>query len=123
MTDKPVDLNFLARVQKASKLDPEVKPGETAAELIARTNAEKISQMSQRTQVQPTAPSQAPQPREVVFYKGYKLSRDLFTCLTLCVIVSADPEVKEVLETFGFQIKDLDGKPVLIEKKKKVKRK
>ena len=123
---KNINLEFLQKVQRATDLEPKMTPAETAAEYVMRTNKEKVDALTKRQVQGPasqTPPPQAPTaPREVVFYKGYKLSRDLFTLLTLCIITMKDKKIKELIETFGFELKDLDGKVINLQAKKKNKK-
>lgn len=127
MSDK-LDLNFLKKVQ--GTMEPSIFPGETAIEYLKRTEAEKMASIHQRHVVSapqtpaasqmhpPTAPT-AEKPQEVVFVEGHRLSRDFFTCVAVSLLKTGDPVIQQTFEAFGFQMKDLDGKPIVFKKKKR----
>lgn len=140
-----INPDFIKRLQAG--IDPAVKPGETALEAIQRSDAEKVAALAARTtppQVTPplppsrfvtsnTSPSPSPTPQpptsnatppvqEVVFIEGHKLPRNFFTCLALCIMKLDNPEITDMFEKFGFEMKDLDGKPVVLKKKTKKKK-
>lgn len=119
MTEK-LDLNFMKKIQRS--MEPSIKPGETAIEAIKRMENERVASMMQN----PAPPTQPPKEpvQEVIFYQGYKLPRDFFTCVALCIIKLNNPEINQITEAFGFKMTDLDGKPVVFERKvKKLKSK
>jgi len=118
-------------------VEPNLQPGETAVEYLQRMEKEKLKDIHgtiphrepdvrrsdgsppsgfQPPQYQQPHPphdgAAAPPPQEVVFYEGYKLSRDFFTCVALCIMKLNDPEINKIFETFGFEMKDLNGKPI-----------
>ena len=110
-----LDLNFVKKLQRT--IDPNIKPGETALEVIKRMEAERVASMIQNPAPQPPAPKEPP-PQEVIFYEGYKLPRDFFTCMALCLIKLDNPETNVIMKAFGFEMKDLDGKLISFKKKK-----
>lgn len=149
MSDK-VDLNFLKKLNKA--VEPEILPGETGLEAIQRDEKkkkaagetimaslermerERLDGLINRKGAAPIlpgnnatpldAPAQAPAIKEVVFYEGYKLSRDFFTAVAVCLLKMDSPEITDILKVFGFELKDMNGTLVSFEKsKKKAKRK
>ena len=151
--EKLKDFGFISKVQKSSKTDPDIKPGESAIEYMQRLEREKLSSrgtpspfpyengqqpdlpgLNNATQPsngggrfdpRPGPPPQQQQqqpPQEVIFYEGYKLPRDFFTCMTICIMKLNNPEIKKTMAAFGFEMKDMNGKPVIF-KKKTTKRK
>jgi len=134
-----LDLNFLKSVQKG--LEPAIQPGETALEAIMRTEkekkdtetvtaaltrmeAERIENLKSRAPQgvfsKPPAgvpnPSAEPPAKEVVFFEGYKLPRDFFTLMGVYLLKSNDATAKRLLEVFGFEMKDLNGKAIVFKK-------
>ncbi len=112
MTQK-LNPNFVKNIQRA--VEPQIRPGETALEAIKRMEAERVSSMIQN----PTAPTPAPKElpaQEVIFYEGYKLPRDFFTCVALCIMKLDNPEVNDIMNAFGFTMTDLTGKPVVLKR-------
>ena len=125
------DFSFVNKMNR-QKVEPQLKPGETAVEYLQRVEQEKMEKLqrdypSQQPQYQQPHPphdgAATPPPQEVVFYEGYKLSRDFFTCVALCIMKLNDPEINKIFATFGFNMKDLNGKPVILKRKKSVRRK
>lgn len=115
MSEK-LDLNFVKKLQRT--VEPQMRPGETAIEAIRRMESEKVASMIQNPTPAPATPaSPEPPKQEVVFYRGYKLPRDFFTCMALCIISLNDPEINDILETFGFSMTDLTGKAVELPKR------
>lgn len=126
--ENKLDANFVRKVMRS--VEPDIKPGETAIEYLKRTEAKRVHDMIMNGEAPkdgqyiepiagPTPPT--PTPKEVVFYEGYKLSRDFLTCVAVCMM--KNPETAEILSAFGFDIKDLNGKPVVFTKPKKIKSK
>ena len=122
--ENKLDANFVQKLQRG--IEPDIAPGETAVEYLKRTEAKRVHDMILKGEAPkgvqyiepiagPTPPPAAP--KEVVFYEGYKLSRDFLTCLA--VIMLKNKETAQILSAFGFDIKDLNGKPVTFEKKPK----
>jgi hypothetical protein len=130
--DNKIDLSFIKKMQQT--VEPDLLPGETAIEYLKRKEAEKVEALSTRGTTtgrtncsQPNlsnVPQEAPKPpvQEVVFIEGHKFSRDFFTYIALCIMKLDDPELNKLTEAFGFSMKDLDGKPVILKKKKKSKK-
>lgn len=110
MTQK-LNPNFLKNVQRA--VEPQIRPGETALEAIKRMEAERVASMIQNPNTPTPAPAEPPA-QEVIFYEGYKLPRDFFTCVALCIMKLDNPEINDILKTFGFTMTDLTGKPVVL---------
>ena len=112
-------IDFLKKIQQS--VEPKINPGETALEYLKRSEAEKVAALSQRSS---TAVEAAPKPpvQEVVFVEGYKLNRDFFTCMALCLMKLDDPEINKIMESFGFEMKDLNGKPIVLKKRKASKK-
>ncbi len=126
--ENKLDVNFVKKLQRG--VEPDIQPGETAVEYLKRIEAKRVHDMILKGEAPkdgqyiepipgPTPPPAAP--KEVVFYEGYKLSRDFLTCIA--VIMLKNPETSKILSAFGFDIKDLNGKPVVFEKPKKIKSK
>jgi hypothetical protein len=113
MTEK-LNINFVKNVQRT--VEPSIRPGETALEAIKRMEAERVSSMiqSQAPAPHPT-PKESPAP-EVIFFEGYKLPRDFFTCVALCIMKLNNPEINDILAAFGFTMNDLTGKPVVLKR-------
>jgi hypothetical protein len=122
MPNEKLDVNFVKKLQRG--IEPDIAPGETAIEYLKRTEARRVSDMIMASeppkQVEPTyiepklqSPAKPPV-QEVVFYEGYKFNRDFLTCVALCMM--KNPETNELLKTFGFDLKDLNGKLVVFEK-------
>jgi len=122
--ENKLDVNFMKKLQRG--VEPDLAPGETAVEYLKRTEAKRVHDMIMKGEAPrdsqyiepiagPTPPPAAP--KEVVFYEGYKLSRDFLTCVA--VIMLKNPETSQILSAFGFDIKDLNGKPVVFTKPKK----
>lgn len=119
--ESKIDLNFLQKVQKS--VEPDLLPGETAIEYLKRKENEKVTSLSQRqSPVTPTPEAPKPPVQEVVFYEGYKMNRDFFSCMALCIMKLDDPELNKIMESFGFEMKDLNGKPIVLKKRKKSKK-
>jgi len=119
MSEK-LDINFVKNVQRA--IEPSIRPGETALEAIKRMEAERVSSM-----IQNQAPAAQPTPKEppaqeVIFFEGYKLPRDFFTCVALCIMKLNDPEINDILEAFGFTMTDLTGKPVVMKRRVRIQK-
>lgn len=110
MTQK-LNPNFLKNVQRA--VEPQIRPGETALEAIKRMEAERVASMIQNPNTPAPTPAEPPA-QEVIFYEGYKLPRDFFTCVALCIMKLDNPEINDILKTFGFTMTDLTGKPVVL---------
>ena len=122
-----LDVNFVKKIQRG--IEPDIKAGETAIEYLKRTEAKRVHDMIMAAEppkgspyIEPipgpgSAPAAKPPVQEVVFYEGYKFNRDFLTCVALCMM--KNPETNELLKTFGFDIKDLNGKPVVFEKSTK----
>ena len=114
-------IDFLKKMQ--SGVEPPIAPGETALEAIQRMEKERLSRMGvNSTPQQPTPPPQQPPVQEVVFVEGYKLPRNFFTAIALCIMKLDDPELNKIMESFGFEMKDLNGKPVLLKKRRVTRR-
>lgn len=117
-------IEFLRKVQQS--VEPDLRPGETAIEYLKRKEAEKVASLSAVAtgRVNSSLPSpsntpkEAPQIQEVVFVEGYKLPRDFFTYIALCIMKLDDPELNRITESFGFEMKDLNGKPIVLKKRK-----
>lgn len=118
MSEK-LDVNFVKKLQRG--VEPSIRPGETAIETLKRMEAEKVASMIQNPAAKPTPPE--PPVQEVVFFEGYKLSRDFFTCIAVCIMKLDNPEVNNVFEAFGFEMKDLNGKPLVIKRAKRPSKK
>ncbi len=108
-----INPNFIKNIQRG--IEPQIRPGETALETIKRMEAEKVASMIQNPAAPTPAPKEPPA-QEVIFYEGYKLPRDFFTCVALCIMKLDNPEINDILKTFGFEMKDLTGKPVVLKK-------
>jgi hypothetical protein len=123
--ENKLDVNFVKKVMRS--VEPDIKPGETAIEYLKRTEAKRVHDMIMAGEaprdgqyIEPIpgpVPAAPAAPKEVVFYEGFKLSRDFLTCVAVCMM--KNPETAEILSAFGFDIKDLNGKPVVFTKPKK----
>ncbi len=121
MSEK-IDLGFLKKLQR--DVEPKLKPGETAIEYMKRMEAERVASMIQNPPSEAKTSPLPPQPpqQEVIFYEGYKLSRDFFTMLAVSLMKLQNPEVNKIMETFGFEMKDLDGKPLVFRSRRPKRR-
>lgn len=115
MTEK-LNINFVKKLQR--DVEPKINPGETALEAIKRMEAERVASMIQNPT--PTTPPPTP-PQEVVFFEGYKLPRDFFTYVAVCIMKSRDPEIAKIRDAFGFNMKDIDGKPIVFTKSQRTR--
>lgn len=133
-------LEALQRIEKekAGKVVAVEAAKETIMASLQRMENERLEKLKNRNSVDAGAPPARPhniisqpasaQPtteppaKEIIFYEGYKLPRDFFTCLALCIIKLNNPEINEILKSFGFEMKDLNGKLIVFEKKKKRKK-
>lgn len=113
MSEK-LDFSFVKKLQRV--VDPQIRPGETAIETIKRMEAERVASMIQnQAPIPQLSPKETP-PQEVIFYEGYKLPRDFFTCVALCLMKLDNPEINDIFKVFGFTMNDLTGKPVVLKR-------
>lgn len=120
MSEK-LNLSFVKKLQQT--VEPRINPGETGLEAIKRMEAERVASMiqNQAPVPQPLPPKETP-PQEVIFYEGYKLPRDFFTCVALCIMKLDNPEINDIIDAFGFTMTDLTGKPVVLKRPRKARR-
>ncbi len=137
MSKKEDPFAFIKKMQSdVQRSRPQPQPGETALEAMQRMEQEKMKMRGPIPNVQappagytpqqpqqPQQPQSQPQEREVIFFEGYKLPRDFFTCVTVCIMKLNDPEINKILDAFGFTMNDLNGKLVEFKKKKRKKAK
>jgi len=121
--------NMVAKIQAGAKVEPDTTDCSTPLDAILKNKKFDDSRMEeirriqemrrQRTQV--TGPQSPPQ--EVVTVREYKVNKDFFTCLTLCLIELNHPKINKILNTFGFVMKDLDNKIIFPKEKNRQTRK
>jgi len=123
MSNNKLDINFIKKLQR--EVEPDIKPGETAVEYLKRTEAKRVADLiaAESPGTPPAAAPPSPAVQEVVFYEGYKLPRDFFTMVGIILLKSDDPAAQQLLQTFGFDMKDLNGKPIVFKKPTKKPRK
>lgn len=67
-------------------------------------------QALRKKEMEQTPPPQPP--REYVVVDGFRVPKDFFTCVTMCIIKLNDKGVNDTLKAFGFAMKDADGKTI-----------